>query len=332
MTDAHGRDHVTTAKMGFDKAGQDHRLQGRHDRQYRRLHVAVFQRRADLSLCHAAVGPVRHPKNIYCNVRAVYTNTVPVDAYRGAGRPEATYVVERMIETAARELGLDPAELRRKNFITEFPHQTPVIMTYDAGDFGAISTRPWRPPMWRISRPAGPRPRRAASCAGSAIRPISRPAGSRPRPPWVQPGRGCRPVGIGRGAGEPGRHRRGADRRPQPRPGPRDDIRPARRRPLRHPDRERVDRAWRHRQGAVRHGHLWLALGRGGMSAIVRALDKVEAKAKKIAAHVLEASEDDIVIEGGEVKVAGTDKRWAGTRSGSRPIPRTTCPPTWSRA
>src|SRR6185312_14780810 len=74
---------------------------------------------------------------IYGNVRAVYTNTAPVDAYRGAGRPEATYVLERVMETAARELGVSPAELRRKNFITSFPHQTPVIMNYDAGDYGA---------------------------------------------------------------------------------------------------------------------------------------------------------------------------------------------------
>ncbi len=68
---------------------------------------------------------------------SVYTNTVPVDAYRGAGRPEASFVVERLMETAARQLKVDPAELRRKNFITQFPHQTPVIMAYDVGDFGA---------------------------------------------------------------------------------------------------------------------------------------------------------------------------------------------------
>ena len=66
-----------------------------------------------------------------------YTNTAPVDAYRGAGRPEASFLVERAMETAARELGVSPAELRRANFITEFPHQTPVIMAYDGGDFGA---------------------------------------------------------------------------------------------------------------------------------------------------------------------------------------------------
>src|SRR5262249_39070339 len=76
---------------------------------------------------------------IYCEVDAVYTNTVPVDAYRGAGRPEATFVVERLVEVGARELGTDPADLRRKNFIKSFPHQTPVIMNYDAGDYhGAL--------------------------------------------------------------------------------------------------------------------------------------------------------------------------------------------------
>src|SRR5208337_1557803 len=66
--------------------------------------------------------------NIYCEVDGVYTTTAPVDAYRGAGRPEATFVVERLMEVAARQFKVDPAELRRKNFITQFPYQTPVIM------------------------------------------------------------------------------------------------------------------------------------------------------------------------------------------------------------
>ena len=74
---------------------------------------------------------------IYCEVDGVYTNTTPVDAYRGAGRPEATFVVERLVEVAARQTGQDPAEFRRKNFIQSFPHQTPVIMAYDAGDYAA---------------------------------------------------------------------------------------------------------------------------------------------------------------------------------------------------
>ncbi len=74
----------------------------------------------------------------YGTVRAVHTDTVPVDAYRGAGLPEATYRVERMLETAAREMGMDPAALRRKNFIREFPYQTQVILQYDSGDYVEI--------------------------------------------------------------------------------------------------------------------------------------------------------------------------------------------------
>jgi carbon-monoxide dehydrogenase large subunit len=72
---------------------------------------------------------------IYAEVKAVFTNTVPVDAYRGAGRPEATYVVERLVETAARDMNIDPAEIRRRNFIRSFPYATPVGLTYDTGDY-----------------------------------------------------------------------------------------------------------------------------------------------------------------------------------------------------
>ena len=77
--------------------------------------------------------------NIYVEVQGVYTNTAPVDAYRGAGRPEATYVVERIVETAARELGKDPTDLRRINMLQpgDFPYETPVALVYDTGDYEA---------------------------------------------------------------------------------------------------------------------------------------------------------------------------------------------------
>ena len=119
---------------------------------------------------------------IYCEVDAVYTNTVPVDAYRGAGRPEATFVVERLVEVGARELGIDPAELRKQNFIK-------IVPAPDAGDHGLRRRR-----LSRLAeegagarrrqglRQAQARQRRVtASCAASAIRPISRPAASRRR-------------------------------------------------------------------------------------------------------------------------------------------------------
>ena len=119
---------------------------------------------------------------IYCEVDGVYTNTAPVDAYRGAGRPEATFVVERLVEVAAREIGMDPAKFRRRNYIKKFPHQTPVIMTYDAGDYhaslgkGAGACR-----LQRLRPAASARAPATASCAASASRPTSRPAASRRR-------------------------------------------------------------------------------------------------------------------------------------------------------
>src|SRR5947199_114924 len=74
---------------------------------------------------------------IYCETKAVFTHTVPVDAYRGAGRPEATFLLERIVDVAADELGIDPVELRRKNFIPAdaFPYPTPVALQYDSGDY-----------------------------------------------------------------------------------------------------------------------------------------------------------------------------------------------------
>src|SRR5260221_11024810 len=68
---------------------------------------------------------------IHCEVTAVFTNTAPVDAYRGAGRPEATYVVERLVATAANEMKIAQDEIRRRNFIHTFPYATPVALTYD---------------------------------------------------------------------------------------------------------------------------------------------------------------------------------------------------------
>ncbi len=74
------------------------------------------------------------------NVKTVFTNTAPVDAYRGAGRPEATYSLERVIDMAARELGMDPVELRRKNFIKpdQFPFASAAGLEYDSGDYDTL--------------------------------------------------------------------------------------------------------------------------------------------------------------------------------------------------
>src|SRR5882724_7044579 len=136
LADAHGRDHVTHAEMAFDEAGKITALKVKTIANLG-AYMSTFSSSIPTYLYATLLSGQYDIPAIYCEVDAVYTNTVPVDAYRGAGRPEATFVVERLIEAGARELGMDPAELRRRNFIGKFPHQTPVIMAYDAGDYGA---------------------------------------------------------------------------------------------------------------------------------------------------------------------------------------------------
>ena len=136
LTDAHGRDHVTHAEMAFDADGKVTALRVKTI-----ANLGAYMSTFSSSVPTYLYGPLLSGQYaipaIYCEVDGVYTTTAPVDAYRGAGRPEATFVVERLVEVTARQLGKDPAEFRRQNFITSFPHQTPVIMAYDAGDYAA---------------------------------------------------------------------------------------------------------------------------------------------------------------------------------------------------
>src|SRR5262245_25559535 len=136
LTDAHGRDHVSHAEMAFDK---DNKIIGLRVKTHANFggYMSLFSSSVPTYLYATLLSGQYNIPNIHCEVIAVYTNSTPVDAYRGAGRPEASFLIERLMETAARKLKVDPAELRRKNFITSFPHQTPVIMAYDAGDFHA---------------------------------------------------------------------------------------------------------------------------------------------------------------------------------------------------
>ncbi len=140
VTDAHGRDHVTRAEMAFDANGK---ITGLRVKTIANLgaYMSTFSSSVPTYLYATLLSGQYAIPNIYAEVEAVYTNTAPVDAYRGAGRPEATFVVERLVEAGAREQGIDPAELRRRNFIKSFPHQTPVIMAYDAGDYNASLTK-----------------------------------------------------------------------------------------------------------------------------------------------------------------------------------------------
>jgi carbon-monoxide dehydrogenase large subunit len=307
LADDHGRDHVTKAKIGFDA---NNKIVGFKIDTIANLgaYMSLFSSSVPTYLYATLLSGQYNIANVHCNVRAVYTNTAPVDAYRGAGRPEAAYVVERIMETAARELSVSPAELRRSNFITEFPHQTPVIFAYDAGDYNAtldaamkaadydgFSTRRSEAESRGKKRGIG------MSCyieacgiaPSAAVGSLGAGVGL-----WESAEVRVNPVGtieILTGSHSHGQgHETSFAQLASDRFGlPTDNVQVV------HGDTDKVQfgmGTYGSRSGAV------------GMSAISKALDKVEIKAKKIAAHLMEADEGDIVIENGEVKVAGTDK------------------------
>ncbi|QDZ00253.1 xanthine dehydrogenase family protein molybdopterin-binding subunit [Nitratireductor mangrovi] len=307
LTDAHGRDHVTEVKLAFDADNKMTALKVDTIANFG-AYMSLFSSAVPTYLYATLLSGQYVIPSIHCNVRAVYTNTAPVDAYRGAGRPEATYVLERVVETAARELGVSPAELRRKNFITTFPYQTPVIMAYDAGDYAASLDA-----AMKAADYAGFAKRRDKAAKNGKLRGIGmscyiEACGIAPSAAVGSLGAGVglwesaevRVNGVGTIEVLTGSHSHGQGHETtfaqlvSDRFGvPLDTV------SIVHGDTDKVQMGmgtYGSRSGAV------------GMSAVVKALDKVEAKAKKIAAHLMEADEGDIVIENGELKVAGTDK------------------------
>jgi len=138
LSDAHGRDHVAHAELALDADGK---FRGLRVRTLANMgaYLSTFAPAIPTYL-HATLlsGPYVIPA-IYAEVKAIFTNTVPVDAVRGAGRPEATYLLERLVDKAARELGIDRVDIRRRNLIQpdQFPYQTPVALQYDVGDYPA---------------------------------------------------------------------------------------------------------------------------------------------------------------------------------------------------
>src|SRR4029077_15827704 len=136
MSDAHGRDHVTHVELGLDASTKFVALKS-STLANMGAYLSTFATCIPTYLYATLLAGTYTTPVIYAEVKAVFTNTVPVDAYRGAGRPEATFLLERIVDLAADELGVDPAELRRKNFIPKdaYPYQTPVALQYDSGDY-----------------------------------------------------------------------------------------------------------------------------------------------------------------------------------------------------
>ena len=310
QTDAHGRDHISHAALALDASGK---FLGLRVRTLANMgaYLSTFASAVPTYLYATLLsGPYDFPA-IYAEVKAIFTNTVAIDAYRGAGRPEATYLLERLVDKAARQLGVDRIELRRKNIIRadQFPYQTPVALPYDIGDYHAtldLALAADDYPNYAERKAATPPS--AASCAGFGISTYIEACGIAPSA--LAGALGARaglyeaaPSASTRRAGD------GVHRHAQPRPGPRDHVRAARRREARRADRERRDRPRRHRP---HRRSAWGPTARGRRRSAARRSTRRSTrsidKGKKIAAHLLEASVADIEFEDGKFRVAGTDR------------------------
>ena len=307
LSDAHGRDHVTHAELATDETGKITALRARTIANLGG-YLSTFSSSVPTYLYAPLLSGQYDITNIYCEVDGIYTNTTPVDAYRGAGRPEATFVVERLVEAAARELGQDPAKFRRKNYIKSFPHQTPVIMTYDAGDYSASLAK-----ALEIADYANIGKRKRESAKNGKLRGIG--ISTYIEACGIAPSQAVGSLGAGVGLWESaevrvnpigtvevltGSHSHGQGHETtfaqlvSERLGvPIENV------SIVHGDTDKVQ------FGMGTYGSRSAAVG---MSAIYKALDKVIEKGKKVAAYVLEASAGDIEFKDGKFTVKGTDK------------------------
>lgn len=308
LADAHGRDHVTTAELACGKDGKFLAMRV-HTTANLGAYLSTFASSVPTILYATLLAGQYTTPKIFCEVTGVFTNTAPVDAYRGAGRPEATYVVERLVETAAHELGIDPAEIRRRNFIHEFPYASPVGLTYDTGNYEATMSR-----AIELADVKGFAARQKASEGKGLRRGIGYSA-------YIEacglaPSNIAGALGARAGLFESGEvrvhptgkvtiftgshsHGQGHETTFAQVVADKlgigiDDV------DIQHGDTGKI------LFGMGTYGSRSLAVGG---TAIVKAVDKVIAKGKKIAAHLMEAADTDIEFSGGEFKVAGTDKK-----------------------
>ena len=309
VSDAHGRDHVTKIDLALDKDGKFLAIRT-ETMANMGAYLSTFSTSVPTYLHGTLMAGNYATPLIYVNVKAVFTNTVPVDAYRGAGRPEATFQLERVIDKAARELGIDPVEIRRRNFVKpdQFPYTTPVALQYDTGNYDATMDK-----LVEIADLDGFQSRAKSSEANGKLRGLGvncyiEACGIAPSNLVGQLGAraglyesatvrvnatgsitvmtGCHSHGQGHettfpqviaemiGIDESQVHIQHGDTASTP-------------------------------MGMGTYGSRSIAVGGAAM---VRATEKIIAKAKRIAAHLMEASADDIELSGGNFTVAGTDK------------------------
>jgi carbon-monoxide dehydrogenase large subunit len=310
MVDAHGRDHVTKVELACAADGTFLALRVKTIANLG-AYLSTFATCIPTILYATLLAGQYKTPAIYAEVLTVFTNTAPVDAYRGAGRPEATYLVERVVEQAARELKMDPAAIRRKNFITQFPYSTPVGLTYDVGNYAAHLDK-----ALDMGDVAGFAKRRDASKQKGRLRGLG--YSCYIEACGIAPSNIAGALGARAGLFEAGEvrvhptgtvtvftgshsHGQGHETTFAQVVAGKLGI-PVENVEIVHGDTGRI------LFGMGTYGSRSLAVG---ATAILKATDKVIAKGKKIAAHLLEAADTDIVFENGEFKVAGTDKKIA---------------------
>ena len=307
MTDTHGRDHVTTVELALDAEG---RFLGLRSQSYANLgaYLSLFGTVTPTYLHGPLFAGCYTTPAIWVNVKGVFTHTAPTDAERGAGRPETTYQLERIIDVAAREMGLDRVEIRRKNFIREFPYQTPVALQYDSGDYDSTLDLALDKSDW-----AGFAARKAESTSRGKLRGIG--MSTFVEACGIAPSAVVGALGGRAGLFEMGHvrvhptgsvtvytgthsHGQGHETTFAQLVSEYLGI-PAENVQVVHGDTKEVG------FGMGTYGSRSLAVGG---SALVKAMEKVIAKGKKIAAHMLEAAETDIEFTNGSYTVAGTDR------------------------
>lgn len=310
LSDAQGRDHVTHAELALDKEGKFLALKV-ETLANMGAYLSTFATVIPTFLHGTLLAGQYTTPAIHINVKAVFTNTVAVDAYRGAGRPEATYLLERLVDVAARETGRGAEEIRRLNFIKadQFPYDTPVALTYDTGDYDATMDQaikaadvPGFAQRKQESRDRGKL--RGLGLAGyieaCGIAP-SAVVGSLGARAGLYESAVVRVNPTGSVTVMTGSHSHGQGHETTFAQLVSDHLGvPFNQVDVVHGDTAKVP------FGMGTYGSRSLAVGG---SALVKAMDKVIEKGRKISAHMMEASPDDIEFSDGEYRVAGTDKK-----------------------
>ncbi len=308
-SDAHGRDHVTEAELALDDQGRFLALRVRTLANMG-AYLSTFAPCVPTYLYATLLAGVYTTPAIYAEVKAVFTNTVPVDAYRGAGRPEATFLLERLVDIAALEMGIDRVEIRRRNFIPKdaFPYQTPVALQYDSGDYHRTLDEALKAANWDTFEQRRAEAARRGKLRGIGISTYIEACGIAPSA--VVGSLGARaglyevanirvnPTGSITVFTGTHSHGQGHETTFAQLIADRFGV-PMSQVEIVHGDTAKVP------FGMGTYGSRSLAVGG---SAIVRASDKIIAKAKRIAAHLLEASVEDIDFKDGMFRVAGTDR------------------------